>query len=817
VAKRKKLGTKIVNPTTADPRYTPDDDEASQQAHAKAQAKAQKSAATKKKRKAKPKATREQPKEWTNPTSAPDPRFDPSDDEDNQKGHDQGASGPSKPDDDVDIQALVTHALENAVQYYEENLEGDQVAATNYYYGRKFGNERKGRSQVVSTDVRDATQAQLPSLMRIFFGPERVVEFKPRGPEDEALARQQTEYVNYIVMEDNPGFLILHSVFKDALVRRMGIAKWWWEEDSRTKTFSFTGLSQQDLMLLANEEDDDTELDVSAIYESDPTAGQQPGGLLYDATVTRKENLGRVKFAAVPPEEFLFTPGARDLESSSLVAHVREVPFDELVAMGFDTDEIDEMESVSRRYFRNESLDQARQFDEGETRWRSGSLSYGEDLDRSQRPILFAEAYMKLDGDGDDVAELRKFECVGSSFKIMNGDKGEVVDELPFAVFTPDPEPHTVVGLSNWDYLKDIQLIKSQVQRATLDSLAQSVDGSITEVVSSEVNMADVLSPEISKVVRVRKPGMLQFNRPSFAGNDTLPVLAYFDDVIEHRTGRVGAVALDADSMQSTTKAGVAAQLSAAQQRIEMIARVFAETGMKQLFRGLLHTVVKHPDRARTVRLRNQYVEIDPRVWDADMDVQVNVALGQGTPDEKVAQLEHLLMKQQELMATGSPLVTHAELRATLGRLTELIGFKSSDEFFRPWGPEQQQQMEQQMAQQPEQPDPTMALVEIEKMKIQLQMQMDQQKLEMENLKVQLQDDRERDKLARDTELKREELELKYNTQIEESRMRAAIESDRRQMDMDLAREKLKAQQTPRTVSVVRGNNGERGVNLGVG
>jgi hypothetical protein len=728
----------------------------------------------------------------TDPTAEPSARFDPATDAENAAAHGEESPDARSGSERVDeIQATVRGALERALDHYQDTLEPDQKEATDYYYGRPFGDEEDGRSKVVSTDVRDATRAQLPSLMRVFFGPERAVEFRPRGLEDEPMARQMTDTVGYVVREENPGFLILYSAFKDALVRRLGVLKWWWDETYRVSASDYTGLDTDGVLALLSD---------PGVEDFDIT-GQD--GETYDVRITRKEASGCPRFAAVPPEEFVFTPHARSLEDAPLVAHVREVPAEDLLQMGVDADVIAEA-AGRRRSVSDEDLAFARSFD-GDTASR---FDEGDDevLDPSQRPVLYAEAYALIDGADDGVAEIRLFRCVGPEFRITNGDGlGEVVDEVPFAVLTPEPEPHTLIGLSNFDLLRDVQRVKSQVLRGTLNSLALAIEPK-TEVVEGEVNMQDLINPEISGIVRVTKPGMQREIVHTFVGPDALPVLEYYDGIKEERTGITKASqGLDADSLQSSTKAAVAGTFAAAQQQIEMIARVFAETGIRRLFKGILGLMCRHQDRPRTVRLRGTYVEIDPRQWDATMDVSINVALGQGAPEDRIATLSSILAAQQAAKEMGAPFVSWVEIRNALAKGAELAGWHNPDQFFRPWGMAEEQQMQAAMANQPPAPDPNMALVQVEAAKAQSQMQIEQlkaevqrsieaQKMELERWKAQMQDDRERDKAARDAALKQFEIEMEYQSKIADAALRTRIEQERAEIDERVRREQTHLQ-----------------------
>lgn len=726
-----------------------------------------------------------------NPVEKLDPRYSPSNDAENEAAHDVDWGEAPKPKKakksskkkaaDADVQEIVRRSLERAIKHYEENIEPDQTEATDYYHGRPFGDEEEGRSKVVSTDVRDATLAQLPSLLRVFTGPERAVEFMPRGAEDEAQAKQITDYINYIIYNDNPGFTNIHSWLKDGLVRRIGWVKWWWDEFYRVEVSEYSGLDEEGVLALANDVDVD-ELEVT---------GQSDRGI--DVRVTRTEKDGCAKFMAIPNEEVVFTPNARSLESAPLVAHVREVPAEELYALGIDRSLVDEAAGKTKARRGSASLEDAREFDDG----ASWNRDEDEDLDPTQRPVLFAEAFCLVDGDGDDRAELRKLWCVGPDYEIANGDGlGEIVDEIPLAMWGPEPEPHTMIGLSNHDLLKDVQRVNSQLERGMLNSLALSLEPK-TEVVNGMVNIADLNNPEIAGIIRVEKPGMMREVTHTFLGAQVLPVLEYQSQKKEARTGHTKAAAgLDADSLQSSTKAAVAATLSASQQRLEMIARIFAETGMRRLMKGLLRLVVKHQNRERIVRLRGQYVPIDPRAWDTSMDLSVNVGLGQGSPEDRLFSLDSQIGQMVELKGLGAPFITWAHIRSALVKRAELSGWSNPAQFFGEWSEQDEMQMQQAMQQQGPPQDPNMMLVQVEAMKAQHDAEMAERKLALEEKKLLLEDDRERDKIARESALKERELELKHAVEIHDAQLQAQVARDRAAMDADVKREQTANQPT---------------------
>ena len=666
-----------------------------------------------------------------------------------------------------ELQTLVTRQVEDALNWREEDLDADQATATDYYKGRPFGNEENGRSRVVSRDVKQVVQAMLPSLMRIFFGWEKAVEFRPRGIEDVPGAEQQTDYVNYIVREDNPGFLVFQGWFKDAMVRKLGVVKWWWEDKEKVEGTRHTGIDEQQLTGLV--------LDESV---SDYTIlNQYPGpeGVkLFDCDVVRAFDDGRARFAVIAPEHFVFTPSARTLEESDLVGHVRDIAASEVIAMGYDEDEVLPHTGSGRKRWATTgsgSLEDARRFDQDQY------SSERNEIAPEREEVLFGEVYVRFDYDGDGLAELNRLDVIGDNFEILG--EPEPVDEVPFACLTPDPEPNTIIGDSVADDVMDIQKIKSSILRGMLDSLTLALNPRM-EIVEGEVNVKDAMSVEIGAPIRVLKPGMMREVGHDFqrSGGAAFPMLQYMDKEKEDRTGISKAAAgLDADALQSATKAAVAATLSGSQQHIEMLARIFAETGVSQLYKGLLRLVTKHQDRERMVRLRNEWVSVDPKSWDATMDVKVNLALGQGSTEEKIQLLQLVAAEQKEQLMQGSPLVSLVEYRNTLSRMVEMAGFPNAQEFFKPFGEQEAQQLQQQQSQQPPPPNVEEELVKLEAAKLQFEQQ-----------KAMAEDDRKRDEMTLDFAAKLATAQMQYGTAANQAELKASVDAANNFMQADLAR-----------------------------
>ena len=684
-----------------------------------------------------------------------------------------------EPMDDTELQGIVAGELEDAVSYIDADVSPIRAKGTEYYRGDPFGNEEDGRSQVVAMEVRDTVSAMLPSLMRVFFSTENVVEFMPRGPEDVTGAQQATDYANYVFTNDNNGFMTTYALFKDSLVRKCGIAKYWWDEVDEVKIDEYSGLDDQTVQVLM-QEGAEVKIVVSypepgAMPQMDMTTGlPMPVPMVHDVQIKRTTKDGRIRIMAVPPEELIIDRRARSFEDAGIIAHRQMATVDDLLKMGYELEEIEENISSTDLDSNDEYL--ARQP-------LSTTMGAGDSLNPGQRRVLYVEAYIRVDYDGDGIAELRKVCCMGSGYTVV---RNLPASYIPFVDFPCDPEPHTspLEAMSVFDLTHDIQEIKSEVLRNTLDSLAQSIHPR-TAVVEGQVNIDDVLNNETGAIIRMRAPGMVQPFSSPFVGQAAFPMLDYMDAMKEDRTGMSkAAMGLDADALQSSTKAAVAATIGASQGRIELQARILAE-GMKKLFKGILYLITTHQDKPRMVRLRNEWVQIDPRVWNANMDVSINIGLGNGDTNERIQALTMIAGKQEQIMqqfGLGNPVVTPAMYIRTIQKIIELSGFKDASSYFQALPADYQ--MPQEDAPKP---TPEEVLAQVQAQSIQADIQKKAAELELKREQMIRDDDYRRDQLAQDLMLKKYELELKYQTQIGTAEIVAMQNIDREAMKQEAA------------------------------
>jgi hypothetical protein len=684
--------------------------------------------------------------------------------------------------DELKLKAVVQSEIDNALGYIETETTEERRKAINYYNRAPYGNEVEGRSTIVTGEVAEAVDAALPALLRVFTQGDDIVRAEPEGPGDEEVAKQVTNYLNYIFYRDNPGFAVLNIWFKDALLQKNGVVKVWWDDTEQVNSEEYENLTEEEVaLMLADETVEVVEQDQRQVGEvpvppspEEMMAAQQTGVppvpkmqpiFVYDVKVKRVKKFGQVRVENVPPEEFIISKKARTIPDSPFCAHRKLTTRSELVAMGFKEDVVDSLPAYQDLDFTPERV---ARYTQGEQPMDQSAV-----MDKSMEEVETFECYIRTDFDGDGIAELRRVFYAGNDIL-----ENEEIDYVPFCSICPIPMPHKFFGHSLADRTMDLQLIKSTITRQILDNLYLTNNARVTAV-DGQVNLDDLLTVTPGGVVRVKSPQAVNpITVPPVAGQ-SFPMLEYLDRIQEKRTGiTANSQGLDPNILQNTTAAAVAAMQNAAAGRIELIARTFAETGVRDLFLNMLHLVCKYQDKARIVRLEGKYVSVDPREWKSQYDIYINVGLGTGTREQQLTMLSMILQKQEQLLGTpgiGQALVGIEQYRSALGRFVESAGFASADEFFREVSPEQLQQMQQQAgAQGNPQAEMLMAQVQAqiqsEQAKAQADIQLAQQKAQAD---IALQ----REKAAASIQLEREKAEANLQLKIAEFQAEAQMKA----------------------------------------
>lgn len=640
--------------------------------------------------------------------------------------------------DDYQLNSIIASEIRDSLNHFDTEFSQERLRAMDFYLGEPLGNEVEGRSQVVSTEVSDTIEAIMPNLMRVFTANDKYVRFNARTSEDTERAEQISDYVNYIINHDNEGYKVLYNWFKDALMFRLGVVKYYWDEQESTKEEEYENLSETELAALLSNPDMEV---VGVINEEASAYGQNEMGemvpieSMYSLKVRVKEKTGKIRIENVPPEEFLVNRRATSLEDAHFVAHRTVMTVSDLVSMGYDRDVV---EKYAGSYSLDVDEERVHRFQDLEAN------THTDPADPTLSEVVYYECVAKVDYDGDGIAEMRRICAIGEDgSEILHN---EPFDHVPFAVVSPILMPHRLIGRSIYDMTEDLQVIKSTLLRQYLDSVYTSTLPRMG-VVEGMVNIDDVLDGTAGGIIRMRQAGMVQPISGTPVGGEVRPLMDYLDQIKEQRTGMSKASqGLDANALQSTTASAISATVRGAQVKLESYARTMAETGVKSLFKGILHLVTKYDQKPRIVRLRNNFVPIDPREWHSEFDVVVQVGLGTADDEQKIAFLTQIAGKQEQiLMQLGpqNPVVSMAQYVNTLRSIAEIGGFKDADQFFN--SPEQIAMMQQQMAQQPQQADQTAQA------ELQAEMALKRERMMME---LEL----EREKMLAELELRRQEL-----------------------------------------------------------
>ena len=631
---------------------------------------------------------------------------------------------------DDELASKLSNEIESASGNFNTELSEQREDAMKYYLGEKFGNEIEGRSEIVTTDVRDTIEYIMPSLMRIFTTHNNVAEFEPQGPEDVEMAKQATDYVNYVFNKQNNGFKVLYDAFKDALISKTGVIKHFWEEKTEVSKENYTNLTEIEYQsILANDDMEvieHTEVIIQKQQVDDFGTLISPAIIEHDVRVKKTKTDGQVRVLSVPPEEFLVSRRATSIEDASFVCHRVKKTVSDLILEGYPKSLVDELPS----YTQNNA-----EFNEE----RIARFSFDDDSSPSDegegpsRKVWLEECYMHIDYDNDGIAELRKI-TKGGHIILDN----EEIDSIPFSTICPLPIPHKFHGMSIADTVQDIQLIKSTIMRNLLDNMYLTNNARYA-VLAGQVELDDLLSSKPGGIVRMRAPGAVTALPTPQIQPYAFQMVQYLDGIREERSGvSKMSQGLNPDVLTShVTSGAISAATESAMQRIELIARIFAETGIKDLFRNIYALVQRYEDRQKMAYLNGKFIPIDVSRWKEKLNCTVNVGVGSGSQQSKTQTMGSIMQIIQGLIQNGGmgSLVTPENIYNAVSEFIAQSGYKNADQFI------------SNPAMMPPKPPPPPSLEE----------KVAQQKAQVELQKLQLQ----AQELEIDTQLKAQELKLK--------------------------------------------------------
>lgn len=590
---------------------------------------------------------------------------------------------------DDELIALLRKEEEAASGFQDAALSAIREEALAYYDRQPYGDEQEGASSIVTSEFADVVESLMPGLMRVFTGSDDLAKFVPMVPGQEKWAKEASEYVPHVLMRQNDGFRVIASLLKDALMYRLSGVTVDLEDFEDKRSVPVQNLTQDAIdLIVAEAQAQGAELEMELVGAQPAIDGATPDMLAppsqtFSGVITVSHKRKRVVVDSIAPEDIRFSPAARDEDKASFLGFIKRVTSSDLVKLGLTQEEIDDLSTDK------DLSDEAAQRNEGVL----------EDAERasegdSERPLWLVVAYIRADDDGDGISELLRV-----VYAHGGGTAGRIVERVEWsgpasiALATPILMPHTIVGRSLFDQTQDLQQLGSVLTRGLLDNLY--IVNRPRPVISDQVNLDSLIDWVPGSPIRLKpgaRPGdnhVAWLQVPNVSGA-VLSALEHLATVRENRTGvsRYNQ-GLDAESLNKTL-GGLDRIMSAASQRQDLIARTFAETAIKRLYR-LIYRAVKRAASgpiAYWPSMGGTFASCDPSQWPDDMELSVDVA-GIGNREQAIGHLAVVGSLQEKLIAlqggkTEGPFVTAENIANGAQKLTEILGYKAPGLFFQP-------------------------------------------------------------------------------------------------------------------------------------
>ena len=699
---------------------------------------------------------------------------------------------------------IVESHIDDSLGFIETETSQERQTALEYYLREPYGNEVEGRSQIVTGEVAEVVDGALPQIMKVFTTSSKAVEFEPVNVGDGAIAEQVTAYVNHIFYKDNNGFELMHDWFKDGLLQKVGVLKAYWDDKKNTTKEKYENLTEDELAMIMQDEEIEivSQEEVEEVIEQEPQPAVDPMtgqpvvdemgmpmmmdvppivNVYYNVKCKRTKDSSKVKIENVAPEEFLIDKRATTIEDATFVAQRSLVTRSDLIAMGYDPEVVASLATGDTLDYTPERV---ARFGAGEQPFNTNDSN-----DESMEIVEYYECYVRTDMDEDGVAELHRV-CYADNQILMS----EECDYVPFHSVCPIPVPHKFFGQSLADRAVDLQLIKSTVTRQMLDNLYLTNNYRVGAV-EGQVNLDDLLTSTAGGVIRIKNPNALVPMTVQSSAAQSFPMLEYLDSIQAKRSGVSDAQqGLNPDILSNVTATAVSAMTSASQGKLELIARIFADTGMTSLFKGILQLVCKYQDKERIIKINNNFVPMNPREWNTQYNVTVNVGLGTGGKQEQLATMQMILAKQEEVIkgyGLANPLVNLKQYRDTLAKFINMAGFKDDSAFLMEISEEQAMQMAQQAAQAPKEDDPNTkaakVLAQVEQEKAQMQMQQKMAQLDLEKQELELKVQKEM------LELQQKQAQFEADMAMKEMELAQKIANENKKTNLNESKELINA------------------------
>lgn len=635
-------------------------------------------------------------------------------------------------------------------------LSDNRANALDYFNGEPRGDEIEGRSKIVSTDVADTIEWIRPQVIEAFVASDEVVKFDPVGEEDEEQAEQESDYINYVITKENNAFLLFDEWTQDALLQKNGYAKAYREEKEVKRTETYQSVDVFALGELTNSDD------VEIVQATEI----QPGIYTVVVEITTPQN--QTKIEVIPPEEARINPdhNSIDLTNCRFFAHETFVPAADLITDGFDKKVVDQLPAYEDEDSDEEDISR-NQFD-----------SEREYVDHAMRKIRVYECYLRA--DIEETGDVKLYQVYYAGKKVLDWEE---IDFLPIAAITPRVMAHQHHGKSIYDRLKTIQDIKTAVWRQILDNLYLLNNQRTYVNTKAGVNFNDLLTNRPGGIVRGERPAQEAISPiPTMPiGSDAYNVLEKLDQQRTEKAG-VGPDTMGQNqNLSNDTYAGLERLMSAKEKLVGLIIRTFAETGVNALFNIVRAIESKYQDREKVVKLRGNWVNVNPSEWRERFNTTIRVGLGTGDKMRQQGALMQIMNLQEKLVTGGAvgTLITPKHIYETLQDYVKAADLKTGTQYF--LDPDSEEA--RQLASQPKPPDPAQEMMK-------LQAQIEQAKIELDREKLQL--DREKAVIDAQKGQSKEQSEIALKqVELQQKEQETVLKTQKESSELDIKRGEL--------------------------
>ena len=643
----------------------------------------------------------------------------------------EGKDEPESEEERLERALAVVKGDREASEELQETLAPFREEAYRFYRGRALGNERAGRSKVVSSDVMDAVEWVMPSLMRIYFSSD-IVSCEPVGPEDQIVAERVSALLNYQFTRRGDGFVVAYKWFKDALIYGLGVAKISWEDRFRDVPFAVPEMSESDFNALSSENGVEItgferveilpdEVSVQRIVQQTVMGlpPDMPDDEKAEAVRMAVESMPRLAtysnvegkraildysgpvYEVIPPEDFLYDPEAEELRDARFVIHrVFRTP-DYLRRMEsegvyFNVEEAIEKGNTQRDGDRSDREKGFRNAENDRTNPWTMTENI-EDADK-RRPLELYEWWGLFDSDGS--GRLTPHVITVANDVVIRLERNPYDHgEPPFEVLRPVLDVHKFEGIGFADMVKEFQETKTSLRRQILDNISWQNNGMWEVQRGAGVEMESLVNPRPGGVVRTDVPGAVRPLTPPPLQQAGFMALEFEQTQLEQRTGITRYnQGLDSRSLNKTAT-GITALMGASQQRIELIARLFAETGVRSLFVKALSLNRQFMRDEFVVRLYGEPIVINKDDVSGQFDILVSVGIS--ASKQEVVQQQMIQLIQMAPGLAQAQVMTPDNIYAIMVKLLEGWGFKDHSQLMT--NPNVMGQMTQQMQQMQQQ------------------------------------------------------------------------------------------------------------------